>query len=350
MKLLVHGVMEDGQHTLQRTEALEALPGIDIVRSPVRLSAKGLVQRLFARVSHWLRWPTDLLGENKQLLDLARRTRPDAVLVENRPVIRAGTLKRIRRETGARLAYLCPDDVMARHNLTGWLRGTFRHWDLFFTTKNFNVDELRRSGVRTPVLIGNIYTPSLHRPLGPDEVGEDYEAFDLVFIGVYERDRATSLRKLAEAGFSVIVYGPDAGALSGRWSELDGSGIALRPSVWGEDYVKALHHGKVVLGFLRKRNRDLITQRSIEVPAMARPMLAERTDEHDRHFVDGAEYVGFGSDEEMIEQARALIADPARRRAIGEAGRRRCLDSEYDVDALARLIAQNLSRPGTAAT
>jgi len=83
---------------------------------------------------------------------------------------------------------------------------------------------------------------------------------------------------------------------------------------------------------------------------MARPMLAERTDEHDRHFVEGVEYVGFGSDLEMIEKARALIANPALRQAIGEAGRRRCLASGYDVDTLARFIAQTLSRPGTAAT
>lgn len=350
MKLLVHGVLEDGQHSLQRTEALEALPGIEVVRSPVRLTTPGRVKWLFARIAQRFRWPMDLFGENRQLLAAARRTQPDAVLVENRPVIWSRTLKRIRRETGARLAYLCPDDVMAWHNRTGWLKGSFRLWDQFFTTKNFNVDELRRGGVRAPLLIGNIFTPSLHRPLSADEVGVDYEAFDLVFVGQYERDRAASLRKLAEAGLSVVVYGPDAGALAGRWSELEGSGITLRPSVWGEDYVKALHHGKVVLGFLRKHNRDLITQRSIEVPAMARPMLAERTDEHDQHFVDGAEYVGFGSDEEMIEKARALIADPALRRAIGEAGRQRCLASGYDVDTLARLIAQTLSRPGTAAT
>jgi spore maturation protein CgeB len=350
MKLLVHGFMEEGQHTLQRTDALAAVPGVEVVRSPVRLAVKGRLRQLVGRVTYRLRWPTDMFGENRQLLELARRTRPDAVLVENRPLLRAGTLKRIRRETGARLAYLCPDDVMARHNLTGWLKRSFRLWDHFFTTKTFNVDELRREGVRDPVLIGNIYTPSVHRPLGPEEVGTEYEAFDLVFIGVYERDRAESLRKLAEAGFSIVVYGPDAGAIHGRWSVLDGSGIVLRPAVWGEDYIKALHHGKLVLGFLRKHNRDLITQRSIEVPAMGRPMLAERTDEHDQHFVDGAEYVGFGSDEEMIEKARALIADPNLRRSIGAAGRRRCLESGYDVDALARLIAQTLSRPGTDAT
>jgi spore maturation protein CgeB len=343
MKLLVHGVMADGQHALQRTEALERAAGVEVVRSAVEFAPRGRLARLAARIAQRLRWPIYLWGENRRLLAAARAARPDFVLVENRSVIRASTLARLRAETGASLAYLCPDDAMARHNLTGWLKGSFPLWDVFFTTKSFNVAELRARGVRNPVLIGNIYTPALHRPLSRDEVGEEFEAFDLVFVGQYERDRAASLAKAAAAGLSVLVHGPDAGLLYGRWASLAGTGIVLRPAIWGEAYVRALHHGKIVLGFLRKGNRDRITQRSIEVPAMARPMLAEKTEEHDRHFVDGAEYVGFGSDGEMIEKAKALIADPERRRAIGEAGRRRCLASGYDVDTLAGAIVEALA-------
>ncbi len=348
MKLLVHGAMAEGQHTLQRTEALARVPGVEVVRSPLRTGGRGRLPSLLARAAARTRWPIDIWHENRQLLAAARAARPDMVLVENRAVIRRATLRRIRAETGARLAYLSPDDVMARHNLTGWLRGSFAEWDVFFTTKTFNVDELRQAGVRNPVLIGNIYTPSEHRPLTVAEVGEEFEAFDVVFVGQYERDRAASLRRLAEAGLSVLVYGPDAGALYGRWSSLAGSGITLRPAVWGADYVKAVHKGRIVLGFLRKGNRDRITQRSVEVPAMARPLLAEKTAEHDAHFVDGEEYVGFEGDAEMIAKARALIADPDRRRAIGAAGRQRCLSSGYDVDTLARRIVAALGEATSA--
>lgn len=342
MKVLVHGIMSEGQHTLQRTEALEKIAGIEIARSPVRTGTGGVIGRLIGRITRRLRWPSDIHGENSQLLELARQSRPDIILVENRAVIRAGTLARIRAETGARLAYLCPDDAMATHNLTGWLRRSFPAWDAFFTTKTFNLPELRGLGVRNPILIGNIFTPALHRPLRATEVGDEFEAFDVVFVGQYEHDRAQSLRRLAEAGLKVVVYGPDAGAFYGRWASLAGSGIAVRPPVWGQDYVRALHHGKIALGFLRKGNRDRITQRSIEVPAMARPLVAEKTDEQDQHFIDGEEYVGFIDDAELVAKAKALIADPARRARIAEAGRRRCLASGYDVDSLARAITRTL--------
>lgn len=345
MKILVHGDMSEGQSSRMRAVALARLAGVEVIQShlqPLRQSRTlGLISRVLRRL---FSRPLDLSRENRQLLEMARRYRPDIVLVENRALIRAATLRRIRAETGALLVYFCPDDVMSPVVLTRWLERTFALWDVFFTTKTFNVEELRRAGANNPFHVMHAFDPDQHRPLTPGEVGPEFEQFDLVFVGQYERQRCESLRKAAAAGLSILVYGLDAGLLAGRWSSLEGSGVVTRPAVWGDDYARALHHGKVVLGFLRKINRDVITQRSTEVPAMGRVMLAEKTVEHDAHLVDGQEYVGFTSDEDMIEKARALIADPERRRAVGEAARRRCVKSGYDVDTLARRMRAEFVR------
>ena len=345
MKILIHGLLTPGQGSRQRADALARLDGVEVIHSDLQPVRHPLTLGLASRVLRRLfKRPLDLLGENRQLLELARRHRPDIVLVENRAIIRASTLRTIRAETGAVLVYFCPDDVMSPVVLTRWLERTFPLWDAFFTTKTFNVEELRRAGSPNPIHVNHAFDPDEHRPLTPQEAGPDFERFDLVFVGQYEPQRAESLGKAAAAGLSVVVYGPDAGLLAGRWSRLEGSGIELRPAVWGEGYVRALHHGKVVLGFLRKINRDLITQRSTEVPAMGRVMLAEKTVEHDAHLEDGSEYVGFTSDEDMIAKARELIADPERRRAIGEAARRRCFESGYDFDTLARRMRDEFDR------
>ena len=59
----------------------------------------------------------------------------------------------------------------------------------FFTTKTCNVEELRAGGVRFPALAGNAFDPAVHRPLLPAETGDEFEAFDLVFVGALERER-----------------------------------------------------------------------------------------------------------------------------------------------------------------
>src|SRR5262249_19920871 len=156
-------------------------------------------------------------------------------------------------------------------------------WDVFFTTKTYNVPELLARGVKRPILVGKSYDPETHRPLSASEVGEEFERFDAVFVGSYERPRLQSLNMLAAAGVKLVVYGDFPGG------KLDPR-ITSRPPEYAVKYTMALHTGKVALCFLRKLNRDRVTQRSVEIPASERPMVGERTDEHDAMFLPGKEY------------------------------------------------------------
>ena len=246
------------------------------------------------------------------------------------------------REAGVRcIAYYTPDDIIGAHNLSWPLRWSFPEWDLFFTTKTFNVPELAERGVRKPVLVGNAYDPKLHRPLTRAEVGEEFERFDLVFIGAYERERCQSINRLAEAGFSIVVYG---GSTAGwRASALHGS-VVLGDLQFDAAYTISMHHGKIALCFLRKLNRDRITTRTMEIAASGRPMLAEKTEEHDAHFLDGSEYIGFSRDAELIAKARGLIDDRTRLLKLGEAARRRCLSSGYSTLDRAREMIAHIAR------
>ena len=313
---------------------------------------------LYERARWKIGWPVDSLAENDRLLATVQQERPDVVLVDNSKVLRRDVLARIRDGLGPLLVYYSPDDVMAPHNLKRQLKRSFDLWDLFFTTKTYNVGELRASGVRHPVLAGNAFDPAVHRPLSAAEAGAEFETFDLVFIGALERERCVSLNRLAEAGMTVLVHGARAGALATAWPSGPHPNITLRDPVFAEGYARCMHHGKIALCFLRKINRDRITTRSIELPAMARPMLAEKTDEHYAHFVDGAEYMGFVSDDDLVQKAKDLLADPERRQRIAAAGRRRCLSSGYStldrarqmMDVIrARLEQRRAARTGTSA-
>src|SRR5256885_2711770 len=103
----------------------------------------------------------------------------------------------------------------------------------------------------------------------------------------------------------------------------------LRPPAYHLYYARAMHTAKVALCFLRKINRDTVTTRSLEIPAMARAMAAERTDEHDALFVDGREYLGFANIDELVSAVVTLIDDEPRRQTLRLAARQRCLSSGY---------------------
>ena len=331
-KLLYFGPQWAGSTSLQRLQAFQHLNdvsaiGVDNGAQVTRMSS------LWHRARWRLRVPVDSLGENASLIAAAATHRPDIVLVDNSKVIRRNTLYALRQLGVSRIVYYSPDDIAARHSLSLPLKWSLPDWDIVCTTKTFNVPELAALGARKVLLVGKAYDPALHRPLDAASVGSDYEQFDAVFVGAYERERCASINILSEAGVSVVLYGAD----EGRWCrEQLHPRIELRKSVFAADYVAAWHAGKVALCFLRKINRDRITQRTMEIAAIGRAMVAERTHEHDQHFEHGSEYLGFSSDLELLQQVRLLLDNNIRRLAIAEACRRRCLRSDYSTQDRAR--------------
>ena len=348
MKLLYHGAFFAGSTALHRMDGFAAQPGIEV--SPSEIPSPPASRNIIARLRSRARWPLDLSSENSCLIDAAVRARPDAVFIDNSKVITRRTLRTLRGVGVRALIYYSPDDVVAPHNLTWPLRRSFPEWDLFFSTKTCNLPELSRRGVRRPRRAGNAFSPRDHRPWTASEIGAEFERFDLVFIGTYERHRADSILKLAQAGMSVVVYGNDAGAFAG-WNALNHPNVTRRPAVYAEDYSRCLHHGKIALCFLRKANRDQITTRSIEIAAAARPMLAEKTAEHDAHFLDGRDYLGFTNDGSLIAQACRLLDDPTLRASLGQAARDRCLGSGYSAEHRSVEMLDEIARvlDGTAA-
>jgi len=340
VKLLYFGPQWPGSTSLQRLHAFAALDdveaiGVDCCATIAKEST------LWRRVRWKLRLPVDALSENQRLIQSVAQHRPDIVLVDNSKVISINTLRAIRQLAPVRLVYYSPDDIAARHNLSLPLKWSLPHWDIVCTTKTFNIPELAQFGVRRPFLIGKAFDPDLHRPMTSEQVGRDFEVFDAIFIGAYEPERCASINALAESGVSVVVYGSDKG--NWRSSHLR-PGIELRKSVFAEDYVRAWHSGKLALCYLRKINRDRITQRTMEIAAIGRPMLAERTDEHDQHFHHGYEYFGFRDDTELIEAAKGLLADDQRRLSLGSAGRQRCLGGGYSSLARAAEMLREFTR------
>jgi hypothetical protein len=294
------------------------------------------------RVGFKLGRPPDLIGANREIRARIARGRHDLLWIDKGLTIRAATLAAVRRlSPGTRIVAYSPDDMLNPANQSAeYLRG-IPAYDLHVTTKSYNVDELYALGARDVLFVDNAFDPHTHRPLELSEPDRLKYRAEVAFVGQFEPERAEALRRLAQAGIPVTVWG-------GNWDELRDPPPAL--AVRGEylegiDYAKAVNATRINLGFLRKINRDLQTTRSVEIPACRAFLLAERTDEHLRMFREGHEAEFFASFAELADKCRYYLAHDDERRAIAARGHERCLRDGYsNHDRLARVIGHLAAR------
>lgn len=336
LRILYVGPLRAGETCAQRLGALREL-GCEVW--PVDTCPPGIQARqatLTYRIYRKLIGPADLADANRAMLELARRESIDVVWIDKGLTIEAATFREIKAlQPGCRLVGYSPDDMNGSHNQSRQFLEHLPLYDVFFTTKSFGVGELAAMGCRRVEFVGNAFDPATHRPLPVTAKHRQALGGPVGFIGHWEPRRPAALAQLTRHDVPVRVWGK-------RWERCRHRDPNLRlehSPLWGDDYARAICAFDINLGFLSKRNRDLSTQRSVEIPACGGFLLAERTPEHQQLFEENDEAVFFDSGEELRDKTRFYLAHPTVRGRIAAAGRARCLKSRYrNQDRLAWML------------
>jgi len=329
MRILYVGSLDPVGTCRMRMEALEEL-GHTLTAIETRYASRKGPRRWCARLANYLGTPLDLADVNKAILARTAEAEFDLLWIDKTVVIKAKTLNEFaRRQPGAKSVSYSLDDMLNPNNTSCYYKKCISVYDLHVTTKSYNVDELLTLGARRVIHVNNAYHTSVHKPheLSPEERAEWGEGVG--FIGTFERERASFIESLADAGIDVVVRGDD------RWNVLDRHPriTHAKNTAHGSLYAKCISATRINLGFLRKVNRDLQTTRTVEIPACGGFMLAERTQEQCSLFEEGVEAEYFGDPDELIQKCRYYLAHETERKLIASRGRERCLRSGYSYHA-----------------
>jgi spore maturation protein CgeB len=341
MSIVYCGELLPGGTCRMRCEALRNL-GHDIAEVDSTYVPTGFVG-LSTRVRRKIGYTADPVDTNARLKASVARYKPNLVWVDKGLTITPDTLQKIRKShPDIQIVHYSPDDMMGSHNQSRQYLGCIPLFDLHVTTKSFNVEELHARGARSVLFVNNAYSPESHRPLVVNSEDRFALGGDVGFIGTFEEDRARSLLLLANQGIQVRIWGN----AWGRWAKHSRHPnlIVENRALYDEDYAKAICSFKINLGFLRKLNRDLQTQRSVEIPACGSFMLAERTIEHLGLFTEGVEAEFFSNEEELLEKCRYYLEHSEARQRVAEAGRERCLRSGYSYEHHVAAVLEHLGR------
>lgn len=339
MKILFVGELREGRTAYQRMLAQvdlgHAVVGIDsfldIVNSPFK--------RLYLKSRNKLGRPKDVNDVNGRILGCATEQRFEVLWLDKSLTVSGRTLEIFRENNpGAACVFYSGDDMLNPQNQSRYYLEALPHYDIHFTTKSYNVPELKLLGCSQPVYVGNAYDPRTHRPVNLSSTDLERFGSDVGFVGGFEKDRWEQIQRLALAGLQIRV----AGSFWERVGAAGTQGLSFAfGDLVGEDYAKAICATKVNLCFLRKANRDLETTRTMEIPACGGFMLAERTEEQRALFEEGREAEYFDTYDELLDKARFYVHHDMERSRIATAGHARCKRSGYSVqDRMEFMLAQ----------
>lgn len=339
MKIIFVGDLNEYTRSFQRFEVLKSLGHEVIGISHVPIPWKPQKDfNLIEAISWRLKIPVDSSHANKKIKDAVIKNKADVVWIEKGNTILPSTLRYIKTHSpDTKLMSVSEDDMYPPHNRSFYYTRGLRWYDAVFTTKVYNLAELKTFGAKRTELFLDAYSEKIHRPYELSEEERTRFSCDVGFMGSFEGDRAERMLFLAEHGVKVAIWGNDWGPWVRKHPNLD----IKNQHLFVEEYPKAICATKINLCFLRKINRDEVTSRSVEIPACGGFLLGERTKRHLEFFVEGKEAEFFDSNEEMLKKVRYYLAHEDERKRIALAGRERCMKSGYSMNAqLAGMLAK----------
>lgn len=343
--ILFVGDLNQGTRSLQRSDTLKSLGHQVVSLSFVKVPYIQGVDKpsFFDRVLWKLKIPIDTTAINQKIIEQIKKTNFDVIWIDKGVMIYPWTLKKIRRyRPKIRIVSCSEDDMYAKHNQSLWYLKGLPLYDIVFTTKVYNLTELKDIGALKTELFLDSYDENLHKPAVL--TGGDIQKYSasVGFIGSFEQDRAERMLFLAEQGIPVVIYGNGWKA----WAHKSPNLIIKNKPLYDKEYVKAICATEINLCFLRKINRDQVTSRSVEIPACGAFMLGERTQRHLDFFQEGVEAEFFSSNAEMLAKVKFYLENKTKREEIAQNGLKRCIDSGYSMSAqLQRMMSITCELP-----
>ncbi len=264
---------------------------------------------------------------------------PDIFLTIKGTDLDLETLHRIRA-MGIPMVMFYPDYHFGYAQVTV---DTFAQYDLFITTKSFQMDHLSEMlGPERVALVPHGYVDGTHAPVFDNR--EEAETFDVLYAGNHSPSKQDWLEALARS-----VPEASIALVGNRWEQAGRSGPLKRATLLGEKlavgYAQAIQSGKINIalhmGAAANGWADLVSTRTFEIPACKGFMLHIDNAEVHEFFEAGSEIDTFATADELCDKVRHYLDRPDLRAAMIERAFARCVPA-YGYAARARQIAELL--------
>lgn len=260
----------------------------------------------------------------KRLFQDVATSQPDLIWVNQGDFLGPPILRRLRTLGVPIVNYANDNPFSDRDGFRfRYYRKAVQFYDLLAVAFEENVGQARAAGGKRVMRTWLTADEGAHQPrtFNP-EVRERYAA-DVAFIGAWMPERGPFMVELIRRGVPLSIWG-DGWQKAAEWPAI--APFWRGPGIYDdESYAAAIQLSRICLGLLSKGNRNLHTNRSVEIPAIGGLLCAERTAEHLALYDEGTEAVFWNDAAQCAEQCHRLLADDTLRRGIARRGHERAL-------------------------
>jgi spore maturation protein CgeB len=240
---------------------------------------------------------------NRDLLQIARDSKPDVVLLFKGADIFPDTIRELRKRHFFPVVYNPdhPFEFFSRGSGNSLIANAVPEYELYVTYSRHIERQLaeRFPSLRTSVIpFGHSVDDATYRHLL-----DQAELSRICFVGNPDAHRVEQLSALVRAGLKVDIYGYGWDTFKQHLGDAGLCGPAN-----GIDLYRSLYRYRVQLNFLRPHNAYSHNMRSFEAPACGAIMLAEDTPEHNEFFRNKLEAFYFTSTADLINQSHQILA------------------------------------------
>lgn len=277
------------------------------------------------RLAFKYNFPFMLRQINEKVKEFAKEIDYDIAFVNKGIVFSPQTIEVLREESRKHFVlHYSADPTLITHK-TRYFTNSISKYDLCVSTKGYEKDLYPKHKPKELLIIDQGYDNRFIQVANDYNHPRNYK-FDVVFIGRAEEHYINALRAVLSVTKNVAIWGP--------WDKAIKNNQDLKPywkgsSVFGDDYIHKLREGKICLGLLCKIHPDQSTTRSFEIPASGSFLLAERTEDHERLFIDKKEAAFFDTYNDLKKKVQFYLEHEDKRKEIEQAGFAKCISAGY---------------------
>ena len=243
----------------------------------------------------------------------------DLVWIDRGEYLSARLIDFMRDKLGCQILLFNVDDPLGSRDWLRFalLRTALQSYDLCVFVRQETSLEALSIGARRVLTVSRSYDEHYHYQAIISK-GENLErAISFIGTNIPGEKRAQALRRIMRQGLALVLYGNGWGNF--KYSKYFRDSYA-GPALGLRAYSDTINHSYISLCLLSHFSRDLVTQRTFEIPASAGLFCAEKTSEHQLLFEDGFEAVLWSTIDECIQQCQSLFDNPERRDIVAANG------------------------------